>query len=301
MSLPPWLLEPCRRFERMMASGRTPHGVLVHGPGGWGEEMLASWCALTLLELQPESDARALAHPDLRWVDPDGQTVRIDQVRGIGEFMYQTARRGAAKVAVLNRADRMTVNAANALLKTLEEPSSGGFLFLVTDAPDLLPATVRSRCQRIPVFAVNEADVLAWLVAQGFEADRAAAHATELGGAPYRVLEALERGDDPIGVVLNAVASGERSSLEAAEAWRNEDLVELTGRWVRIVHGLARDAEDPRALVDFADHLTLLRMAALTSSGLGRQLQLERLLFAWASLPWKTSGAGRGRRRKRGP
>ena len=269
----------------MMSSGRTPHAVLVHGPGGWGEEMLASWCALTLLQLDTGSDARALAHPDLRWVDPDGQTVRIDQVRAIGEFMVQTAGRGGAKVAVLNRADRMTVNAANAVLKTLEEPSSGGFLILVTDAPDLLPATVRSRCQRIPVFAAGQADVLAWLVAQGFGADRASAHAMELGGAPYRVLESLQRGDDPIGVVLEAVASGDRSTLEAAEAWRNEDLVELTGRWVRIVHGMARDAEDPRALVDFGDDLAALRTAALTSSGLGRQLQLERLLFAWASLP----------------
>ena len=284
MSLPPWLLAPRRRFERMMTSGRTPHAVLVHGPGGWGEDLLASWCALTLLNMDTEADARALAHPDLRWVDPDGQTVRIDQVRDIGEFMYQTAQRGAAKVAVLNRADRMTVNAANALLKTLEEPSSGGFLILVTDAPDLLPATVRSRCQRIPVFASSQADVLAWLAAQGFEAERASAHATELGGAPYTVLQALERGDDPIGVVLDAVACGEQSSLEAAEAWRNEDLVELTGRWARIVHGMARDAADPKTLIDFADHLTALRVAALTSSGLGRQLQLERLLFAWASL-----------------
>ena len=285
MSLPPWLQAPSRKFERMMVSGRTPHAVLVHGPGGWGEEMLAARCALTLLELDPESNARTLAHPDLRWVDPDGQTVKIDQVRNVGEFMYQTARGGVAKVAVLNRADRMTVNAANALLKTLEEPSSGGFLILVTDAPDRLSATVRSRCQRIPVFPADEGQVLAWLVQQGFDSDRARAHATELGGAPYRVLEALERGDEPIRGVLDAVASGERPSLAAAEAWRDEDLVDLTGRWVRIVHGMARDAGDPRALVAFADHLTALRMAALTNSGLGRQLQLERLLFAWASLP----------------
>ena len=285
MSLPPWLLEPSRKFEGMMMSGRTPHAVLVHGPGGWGEEMLAARCALTLLKLNPETNARALAHPDLRWVDPDGQTLKIDQVRNIGEFMYQTAQSGAAKVAVLNRADRMTVNAANALLKTLEEPSSGGFLILVSDAPDRLSATVRSRCQRIPVFAAGEAQVIAWLVSQGFDSDGASAHATELGGAPYRVLEALERGDAPIRGVLDAVASGQQSSLAAAETWRNEDLVDLTGRWVRIVHGMARDAEEPRALVDFADDLTALCMAALTNSGLGRQVQLERLLFAWASLP----------------
>ena len=286
MSLPPWLLAPSRKFERMMMSGRTPHAVLVHGPGGWGEDMLAGRFALNLLKLNPESNARTLAHPDLRWVDPDGQAVKIDQVRDVSEFMYQTAQGGAAKVAVLNRADRMTVNAANALLKTLEEPSSGGFLILVTDAPDRLSATVRSRCQRIPVFPADKAQVLAWLVEQGFDSDRAGAHAIELGGAPYRVLEALERGDEPIRGVLDAVASGERPSLAAAEAWRDEDLVDLTGRWVRIVHGMARDAKNPRALVAFADDLTALRIAALTNSGLGRQLQLERLLFAWASLPF---------------
>ena len=275
----------------MMTSGRTPHAILIHGPGGWGEEILAARCALTLLRLDPESNARTLAHADLRWVDPDGQTVRIDQVRSIGEFMYQTAQHGVAKVAVLNRADRMTVNAANALLKTLEEPSSGGFLILVTDAPDRLPATVRSRCQRLPVFAASDAAVVEWLVAQGFDPDRASAHSRELGGAPYRALEALEQGDAPIGDVLDAVTSGERSSLAAAENWRNEDLAELTGRWVRVVHGMARDADDPKPLVDFADRLLALRTAALTNSGLGRQLQLERLLFAWASLP-KTTAAG---------
>ena len=285
MSLPPWLEAPSRKFQRMVESGRTPHAVLVHGPGGWGEEMLAGRCALTLLQLDPESNARTLAHPDLRWVDPDGQTVKIDQVRDIGDFMYQTAQRGAAKAAVLNRADRMTVNAANALLKTLEEPSAGGFLILVTDAPDRLPATVRSRCQRIPVFAVGESEVLAWLVARGFDADRAKAHVTELGGAPYSVLQALERGDEPLRGVLDAVSAGEQSCLAAAEAWRNEDLVELTGRWARIVHVMAREAENPRVLIDFSDHLAALRLAALTNSGLARQLQLERLLFAWASLP----------------
>ncbi|MDE0054471.1 MAG: hypothetical protein OXT64_09505 [Gammaproteobacteria bacterium] len=288
MSLPPWLLAPSRRFERMVTGGRTPHAVLVHGPGGWGEEMLASRCAMTLLGLDGESEARALAHPDLRWVEPDGQTVRIDQVRDIGEFMHQTARRGAAKVAVLNRADRMTVNAANALLKTLEEPSSGGFLILVTDAPDRLPATVRSRCQRIPVFAADQTDVLAWLAGEGLDPDRASAHVTELGGAPYRVLEAMQRGEEPIRDVLHAVASGEQACLVAAENWRDEDLVDLASRWVRIVHGMARDAEDPRVLLDFADDLTALRMVALTNSGLGRQVQLERLLLAWASLPAPT-------------
>ena len=283
-TLAPWLLEPARRFERLIDGGRTPHAVLVHGPGGWGEETLAARCALSLLALDVASNARALAHPDLRWVDPDGPTLKIDQVRGVGEFMVRTAQRGAAKVAVLNRADRMTVNAANALLKTLEEPPAGSFLILVTDAPDRLPATVRSRCQRIPVFAVDAADVLAWLAAQGFDRGRAAAHATELGGAPYRVLKALEHGDEPIRGVLDAVVSGEQSSLAAAENWRDEDLVDLTGRWARVVHCMARDADNPRSLVDFADELTALRMAALTISGLGRQLQLERLLFAWASL-----------------
>ena len=285
MNLPSWLNEPAEQLSAMIRDARVPHAVLIHGPIGWGESILASHFALSLLKVDLDRDARALAHPDLRWVEPDEATLKVEQIRGVSEFMMQTARQGGAKVVVVNQAHRMTTNAANALLKTLEEPPDGGYLVLVTHTPQRLPPTVLSRCQRIQVRGVSNRVVEAWLGERGFESRDLASLMVELGGAPYAVLEALEREDQPIWGVLGAVRTDKTSALDAAAAWRQADLVDLSDRWLRHVHRLAREATDARALLEFADELAVVRIAAMTNSGLSRQVQLERLLLAWRSMP----------------
>ena len=291
MNLPSWLAGPGERLAGMLEGGRAPHAVLIDGPGGWGEALLASDFALRLLGEDPAGDARALAHPDLRWVEPEEATVKIEQVRDLIGFMHQTPVRGAAKAAVLEHAERMTVNAANALLKTLEEPPAGSYLVLVTNAPQRLPATVRSRCQRVPVHPAQRGVVEAWLRERGFETPAVGHLLVELGGAPFRVLDALEENEAPIWDVLKAVGAGRTSALDAASEWRNMDLAELCARWLRHVHRMARARvdgtraeganRDPLPLLDFAARLTAVRGAALTNSGLARQVQLERLLLEW--------------------
>ena len=288
MSLPDWLADPAERLDRMLEGARTPHAVLIDGPGGWGESLLASHFVLRLLggegsvgREQTSTDARSLAHPDLRWVEPEDATVKIEQVRDLTGFMFQTAVRGGPKAAVLEQADRMTVNAANALLKTLEEPPPGSYLVLVTSAPRRLPATVRSRCQRVGVHPVGHDAAAAWLRERGLDSPDVDPLLVELGGAPYRVLEALEQEEKPIWDILQAVAAGRTSALDAAAEWRTADLAELCARWLRHVHGMARTRPDPRPLLDFAARLTALRGAALTNSGLARQTQLERVLLDW--------------------
>lgn len=281
MSLPGWLAEPAQRLDRMLESERTPHAVLIDGPGGWGESLLASHFVLRLLGEERTTDARALAHPDLRWVEPEDATVKIEQVRDLIGFMFQTAVRSGNKAAVLEQADRMTVNAANAVLKTLEEPPPGSYLVLVTSAPQRLPATVRSRCQRVAVHAAGREAATAWLRERGQDSPKVAPLLVELGGAPYRVLEALERDEEPIWDLLQAVATGHTGALDAAAEWRSADLPELCARWLRHVHGMVRTRPDPRPLLDFAVRLTALRSAALANSGLARQAQLERVLLDW--------------------
>ncbi|MYE13157.1 MAG: hypothetical protein F4X99_16195 [Gammaproteobacteria bacterium] len=281
MSLPGWLAEPAQRLDRMLEGARTPHAVLIDGPGGWGEGLLASHFVLRLLGEERTADARSLAHPDLRWVEPEDATVKIEQVRDLTGFMFQTAVRGATKAAVLEQADRMTVNAANALLKTLEEPPPGSYLVLVTSAPQRLPATVRSRCQRVAVHPAGPDAVAAWLRERSLDSPDVAPLLVELGGAPYRVLEALEREEKPIWDVLQAVAAGRKGALDAAAEWRTADLPELCARWLRHVHRMVRTRPDPRPLLDFAARLTALRAAALANSGLARQTQLERVLLDW--------------------
>ena len=283
MSLPDWLRQPDAAWQGLKQAGRTPHAVLLQGPGGWGEPLLASRFALALLEEDLEKDASAIAHPDLRWVEPTapGATIRVDAIRDLNAFMHQTATQGRAKAAVLNRAERMNANAANALLKTLEEPPAESFLILVSDAPAQLPATVRSRCQRMMVRPGTAAQVAAWLAAQGLPAERAMPMLTEVGGAPYRTQAALERGDAPIWDALQSVAQGRVAAVDQALAWRKEDLLDLTERWQRHVHRLARETAEPRRLLRFDAELTALRAAAVASSGLNAQAQFERLLVIW--------------------
>lgn len=283
MTLPPWLSEPAAAFDRLIAGGRMPHALLVQGPGGWGEELLANRFALALVGADAAADAREIAHPDLRWIDamPPAATIKIDQIRELTAFMQQTAGRAEAKAAVLNQAHCMNPNAANALLKTLEEPPPGSYLILVSDAPQQLPATVRSRCQRIAVYAGAAGDAEAWLAEQGHPADRAASLLRELGGAPVRTREALERGEAPVWERLQDVAAGRASTLDAAQDWAREDLPEFIGRWLRLVHRLTLETAAPRALLRFETELTAVRAAAMANGSLNTQLQLERLLLHW--------------------
>jgi DNA polymerase-3 subunit delta' len=91
------------------------------------------------------------SHPDYSQVMPTatGKTIAIEQVRELHTFLYHTSQFGGAKIALLAPAEKLTLNAANSLLKMLEEPPLGSLLLLVTAMPFQLPATVRSRCQRL--------------------------------------------------------------------------------------------------------------------------------------------------------
>ncbi len=105
------------------------------------------------------------SHSDFRWLQPEGksQIIKVDQVRAAIDFLSRTAALGQHKVVVIQPADRMNANAANALLKALEEPAAGSYLVLVCDRFYGLPATVRSRCQVLNV-GVPEVDLaLSWL------------------------------------------------------------------------------------------------------------------------------------------
>ena len=136
-------------------------------------------------------------HPDLMRlellvIDPEEGTLEIvesigiDRVRALTEFVQLTSHRQRAKVAVIAPAERMNVAAANALLKTLEEPPPGTYLILVSDEPGRMPATLRSRCRKLAAPLPGAAEAGAWLAAQGVAApDLALAQAA---GAPLRAL-----------------------------------------------------------------------------------------------------------------
>ncbi len=184
------------------------HALLLTGPAGIGKRALAEVLAVALLCESPQGDGSACGecpgcryaaagqHPDLRIVEPidvddEGvakpvESIVVDRIRALIGWVQVTSHRGGAKVAVIAPAERMNAAAANALLKTLEEPPPGTFLILVSHQPGRLPATIASRCQRIAAPRPTAAEAAAWLAGQGVaDPGRALAQAA---GAPLAAL-----------------------------------------------------------------------------------------------------------------
>jgi DNA polymerase-3 subunit delta' len=105
------------------------------------------------------------AHPNVLWIEPEkeGAIIKVDQVREVNDFVNQTSLQGEYRIVIIHPADDMNINAANALLKTLEEPASGSLLILISDQNGSLPATVLSRCQRVVFPPPHSEETLAWL------------------------------------------------------------------------------------------------------------------------------------------
>lgn len=285
---PPWLAAPLERLDDIYE--RLPHGLLIQGPGGWGEETVAAALVTRLLRLDPAQSPREVAHPDLRWVEPESGIIKVDQMRATIEFLHQTPRFAGRKAAVINAADCMNQNAANALLKSLEEPPDNSFAVLVTGAPERLLPTVCSRCQRLEVHPASDDVVMAWLAEAGVDRERAEHLAIEYGSAPFTVRDAVERGEEPLMSALVAAAREPAKALDVAEGHREASLADLTARWLRIVHWAMRHrlprAPRLRDLLDFADELQRLRAMAVANTGLNRAMQLHRLFLLWAEL-WR--------------
>lgn len=177
-------------------------------------------------------------HPDLHMVgfeinDKTGKPrteIVIEQIRRLSEKLTLTPQYGGergAQVAILEPAEAINHNACNALLKTLEEPHPGRYLWLVSSDPSRLSATVRSRCQRIELRPPGEAEALAWLRGQG-HAESAAREALDAArGHPGLAARWLAEGGlalrREVAADLAALRKGERAPSEIAQRWATED------------------------------------------------------------------------------
>lgn len=203
-ALCPWLFPAYERFEAARATGQLGHAWLIGGPRGVGKINLALALAARLLgaearpqPLAPRAALDALAnrhapvdrHPDLHWLHPeeDKETISVEQVRGVIEELALTAHRSGAKVVIIEPAEALTTAAANALLKTLEEPTANSYLLLVSHSPGRLPATVRSRCQRFGVRGPRREVLAEWLA---LPLDAVAEAVGVAGDSPLEVAEA---------------------------------------------------------------------------------------------------------------
>ena len=282
-SLPFWLDEPFGLIDGMVAADRIPPALLLHGDAGWGLEILADSVAVHLLEV--EGSARELTLPDLRWIEPQRKTISVDEVRLLIEFAQQSAVNRPRKVAVLCDADRMTIAAANALLKILEEPPENMHILLVTTDPTQLPATILSRCQRVRIPCASRALVKEWISERGFETDRRLnGFLVEHGDAPLNVLGALESGEISVRDDLLQVWNHPQAISEVAQRWRDLDVRDVLHRWQRIVHQTAIGGVKTKSALRFYDELVDRQRMIADLPSLNSRLQYERLLHKWLEL-----------------
>lgn len=229
---------------------RLPHALLLHGAPGVGKLALAERFAQLLLCEKKGSGSMpcgaceacrwfaAGSHPDARLVEPEATAlalgrpstvveegdeekkekkkpslqIRIEQTRGLANFLNLASHRGGRRIAIVHPAEDMNTATANSLLKGLEEPPAGAMFILVSHRPASLLPTIRSRCVPVPVPLPEAKASEAWLAAQGVKSPgRWLAFA---GGAPLRALDYAsgERGE-AIERVLRAIASGNHAAL----------------------------------------------------------------------------------------
>ncbi len=320
----PWLAPQIDQLRRARAAQRFPTGLLIHDERGSGGEVLARFAAQLALCREAQApcgrcrDCRMFAaaqHPDFIELHPieDSKYIRVEQVRELTEQLVLTAHAGGATAVLISPADSMNANAANALLKSLEEPRAGVTLILVSAAPSRMPATILSRCLRLRIATPAREASVAWLT-QVRGGGPWATVLEVLGDAPFEALQA------DAAAVAQLKAETERSLSDAlggrmdipatAERWGRSDTLGLRlaclETWItaRIdgAVGAQRQSSELRSsthlpesasdmniavLLRLLDGIYELRRLRLTS--INRSLALEQLLW---QLPRASQRAG---------
>lgn len=314
----PWHRESWQRLQRALESGRLAHALLFPGVPGTGRLRFATALARQLLCEEAGAagncgsckSCRLLAqgaHADFFALAPaePGKRIGVDAVRELLAFSARTSAFGARKVVLVTQLEAFTGNAFNAFLKGLEEPADDSFLLLVTARGQELPATIRSRCQALPLAAPDTQESLDWLQ-EALAAAREAPGVNPqqllrcLPGRPLAALARVQAGEAaPLLALQRALDErGDAASLQrAAAALPEAELLEqLQRRLAQRCRDAARRGERrklQRALRS-DDRLRALRRALLAGSNPNPELLRHAALSAWCAVDGCDDGATLG-------
>ena len=174
--------EEAKLLLRAALADGPAHAYLFHGPRGVGKRRAALAFAGELLGDRGRVERRS--HPDLYVLEPLGDQIRIDEVRGLRRDLHMRPFEAARRVYLIFAAHLLNEDAADALLKDLEEPPEYAVLVLVADELGPLPETIRSRCQPVPFGRLSRAAVERWIAerAPALEPAQVTALARAAGG-----------------------------------------------------------------------------------------------------------------------
>ena len=332
-----WLQDSWGALMKRMSGGRLPHALLVTGENGVGKRLFADALAGVLVCERPDmaggtpcGDCKqcelvsAGTHPDIRVYTPEkSRMIKIDQVRALSSFAVGSPQVACRKVAIIDRADQLNINSANALLKTLEEPADDVTLVLLQESGRPVLPTIRSRCQSLLIATPGKEQASGWLAGAVSELDddsRPTAEQCEkalrlAANAPRLALEYVT-GDfitlrDEALENFRCFMKGQVSLAEAAKPFKAmglESALWLFEGWAgdlaRIGAGSTpRDKDAAEMLTFLASHNPPGRAHELLDAihesrsagvyNVSPELEAGRLLIAWQKLmPVRRSAAG---------
>lgn len=321
----PWNQDNFDKLSALERVQQLGHAYLIQGQKGLGKESLAKNFSAYLFCQKSEKQAAcgdcqachlfsAGTHPDFKYIalEEPSKQIKIEQVRDSRAFLANTPLMGKYKILLIHSAEKMNINAANALLKNLEEPAPGTLLFLLSHQPGLLIPTIRSRCQQIKISRPNEELALQWL--QKYISEEQARECLELTfGAPLQALiysnderqqERREIQKSLLDLLKSELVIGD--AARSLSEYQIDDVLEhlmlSLQQILRKLHsdkediGLGLSTKELRAIVDILDtdaikplhsfHTELVRArSAVQSTGNPNiQLLLESLCFQWLKL-----------------
>lgn len=298
-----WQKPAWHSFAQRRAGGRLPHALLIGSQPGLGGAAFARFLAGSLMCHQPLPDFRACgrcrgcmtytnaSHPDFREVKALEKRVSIgiDQIRELSADMSMTPQAGPLQVSLIAHAEQMTVAAANALLKTLEEPSPNTILLLQTEQPGKLIPTILSRCQRLNLTVPARAEALIWLSENASGAESLRESALDLAlGAPELALAMINDGRVGRFVGLGQdLAALPGSSDKIRQQWSDKivEFVSLTSVWLRTQSVIAAQTGARARLLRLSvNHQSLQKLQAWQGTGVRLDLALAEWLAQFAPL-----------------